>query len=133
MTLYHTVVLVALSGDIGDLFDTVISLSDRFFFFSRVVRYSSIQFFSALTVDCHNSAHDLDSHLRSSRSISNSRHTPFGQISSNRLEVTVHKAYEEHSMSQTNHYASYPSSDVQLPDKPLEISFDDNTEDRPEK
>jgi hypothetical protein len=36
-------------------------------------------------------------------------------IPSNQLEVTVHKTYEEYSMS---HISSYPSSDVQLSDKP---------------
>jgi len=46
-------------------------------------------------------------------------------IPSNRLEVTVHRAYEEYSMSQMNGCDSYPSSDAQLADKsPHEL--DDN-------
>jgi hypothetical protein len=49
-------------------------------------------------------------------------------IPSNRVEVTVHKAYEEYSMSQMNRSVSYPSSDAQLADKPphAELGLDDN-------
>jgi hypothetical protein len=46
----------------------------------------------------------------------------------------VHRAYrEEHPMSQTNHYGSYPSSDAQSTDKPHELGSDDNVEGRDEK
>jgi hypothetical protein len=69
---------------------------------------------------------------RSGRSISNNK--PLSNVPSNRLEVTVHKAYEEHPTSEANHYVSYPSSDVPIADKPHEIHFDDNsTEDPVEK
>jgi hypothetical protein len=62
------------------------------------------------------------------------KHSPFVHVPSSRLEVTVHKAYEEHAMTDTNHFStSYPGSDGQLHDKPHELSFDDNVEDRAEK
>ena len=79
---------------------------------------------------CHCSVQDSDGLIRSARSTSNCRHAP-RHLSTNRLEVTVHKAYEEH----TNHYASFSSPDVQLPDnlKPNEIKLDKNMEDREEK
>lgn len=100
-------------------------------------------YFFALTVVCQRSAQlDLeisDNHLKTTRSIRNSRRGgPFVHVvSSNRLEVTVHRDYEEHPMPETNQF-SYPSSDAQLADKPHRIiSFDGNTnstmEDRPEK
>jgi hypothetical protein len=131
MPLYDTAVLVALSDYLGDLFDSVIPLSDKIFFPSRLVRCSSIQnLLRAHRSLCHYSAQDLDNPVRSARSTSIGRHAPFRHAFSNRLEVTVHKAYEEHTMSQTDHYASYPSSDVQLPDKPHEINLDVNIEDR---
>lgn len=42
----------------------------------------------------------------------------------------MHKAYEEHAMSHTDHFSSsYPSSDGPLNVKPHELSFDDNTDD----
>ena len=45
-------------------------------------------------------------------------------ISSNRMEVTVHKAYEEYPMSKMS---SHPSSDAQLADKPPHgLGSDDN-------
>jgi hypothetical protein len=50
------------------------------------------------------------------------------------LEVTVHKAHEEYSMSQLNRYGSHPSSDTQLADKPPhELDLDDNIDGRDEK
>lgn len=70
------------------------------------------------------------------RSIPNtSKQSPFVRAPSSRLEVTVHKAYEEHAMSHTNHFStSYPSSsDGQLHDKPDEISFDENMDDNTKK
>lgn len=55
-------------------------------------------------------------------------------IPSNRLEVTVHRAnHGEHPMSQTNHYYSYPRSDVQPTDKPHESGLDENVEGRDKK
>jgi hypothetical protein len=79
----------------------------------------------------HCSAQDWEC-PRSGRSISNNK--PLSNVPSNRLEVTVHKAYEEHPTSEANHYVSYPSSDVPIADKPHEIHFDDNsTEDPVEK
>ena len=58
----------------------------------------------------------------------NSKDSPFVHVPSSRLEVTVHKAYEEHAMSHARHLTSYPGpgSDEQLHDKPHEISFEDN-------
>jgi hypothetical protein len=48
-------------------------------------------------------------------------------IPSNRLEVKVHRAYEEYPMAQMNRCGSYPSSDTQLADKPLqELVLEDN-------
>ncbi len=62
------------------------------------------------------------------------KHSPFIHVPSTRLEVTVHKAYEEHAMTDTNHFStSYPGSEGQLHDKPHELNFDDNVEDRAEK
>jgi hypothetical protein len=78
----------------------------------------------------------LEESLRTARSIS--KRGPFVHVvTSNRLEVTVHRDYEEHPMPEANQFTSYPSSDTQLKDKPHELSFDDNTsntiEDRAEK
>lgn len=53
---------------------------------------------------------------------------------SNRVEVTVHKAYEEYPLSQMNGCGSYPSSDPQLAEKPPhELDLEDNVEGRDEK
>ncbi|KAF8501081.1 hypothetical protein F5888DRAFT_1333173 [Russula emetica] len=75
------------------------------------------------------------SHVRTHRSMPNSsKHSPFVHVPSSRLEVTVHKAYEEHAMSHTDHFStSYPGSDGPLHDKPHEISFGDNTDDHAKK
>lgn len=50
-----------------------------------------------------------------SSSTKNSAAAAVVNIPSNRLEVTVHKAYEEYPMA---HISRYPSSDAQLADKP---------------
>ncbi len=80
---------------------------------------------------------DSNNQLRSTRTVPNaSKQLPFVHVPS-RVEVTVHKAYEEHQMSHTNHFSTpFSGSDGQLHDKPHEISFDENTEnteDRVEK
>ncbi|KAF8492837.1 hypothetical protein F5888DRAFT_880217 [Russula emetica] len=55
-------------------------------------------------------------------------------IPPNRLEVAVHRAYDEYPMSQMNNCGSYPSSDTQLADKPPhELCLDDNVEGGDEK
>jgi hypothetical protein len=95
-----------------------------------------LNFFSALTFFlCQCSIQDTDNTPRSARSITNSRNAPFVHVSSNRMAVTVHRAYEEHPMSHTSHYSSNPRSDVQLQDsdKRHEITFDDSMDDRAEK
>lgn len=70
----------------------------------------------------------------SNRFASSTKNSTIVHIPSNRLEVTVHSAYEEYSMSQMNGCDSYPSPDAQLADKsPHEFSLDDNIEDRDEK
>jgi hypothetical protein len=79
---------------------------------------------------CSTQTEESSGNLRAARSPNASKHSPFVRVPSGRLEVTVHKAYEEHAMSHTNHFsASYPSSDGRLNDKPHEISFDDNMDD----
>ena len=50
--------------------------------------------------------------------VSNIKDPSIVHIPSNRLEVSVHKAYEEYPMSAVNLSDSYPSSDAQLADKP---------------
>ena len=85
---------------------------------------------------CHCSTqHEESTTQRAARSIPNaSKQSPFVRAPSTRLEVTVHKSYEEHAMSNTSHFStSYPGSDGQLHDKPHEISFDDNTDDHTTK
>jgi len=47
---------------------------------------------------------------------------------SKQLEVTVHTAYEEHSMSHQTHCDAYPGSEGQLADKPEELSEDGRVE-----
>jgi len=97
---------------------------------------SSIQsLFRAHQCLCHCSTHTEEAtSQRAVRSMipNVSKQSPFVRAPSSRLEVTVHKAYEEHAMSHTNHFnTSYrSSSEGQLHDKPDEISFDDNMEDR---
>ena len=84
----------------------------------------------------HCSTHEESTSHRAVRSTLplTSKQSPFVRSPSSRLEVTVHKAYEEHAMTHTNHFSSsYPSSDGQLHDKPDEISFDDNVDDHAKK
>ena len=76
----------------------------------------------------HFSAQDWEC-PQSGRSITNNK--TFSKVPSNRLEVTVHKAYEEHPRLQTDDYVSYPSSNVHMADKPHEIHFDDNSVEDP--
>jgi len=102
------------------------SLSSRTIFFHLIL-------LRAHRFLCRCSVRDLDNTGKSARSITNSEHAPFRHVSTNQLDVTVHRAYEEYPMKQTNHCDSYPSSDVQLPDKPREIKFDDIMEGRAEK
>jgi hypothetical protein len=83
---------------------------------------------------CHCSIQDSDNARRNACSFTNSKQAPFVHVSSNRLEVTVHRAYEEHPMSHTSRYSSHPS-EVQLQDldKRHEITFDDSMDDRVKK
>src|SRR6267154_6553275 len=68
---------------------------------------------------------------KSNRLVSTTKDTSIVHIPSNRLEVTVHRAYEEYPMSQMSRY---PSSDAQVADKtPHEIVLDDSVEGRDEK
>ena len=70
------------------------------------------------------------------RSILHTKESSLVHMPSNRLEVTVHRAFHgeyPHPMSQTNHYGSYLSSDAQLTDKPHELGLGDNVEARDEK
>ncbi len=73
---------------------------------------------------------DSSGQQRSNRFPSNNKDTSIVHIPSNRLEVTVHKAYDEYPMSQANHYGSYRSSDTQLPDNSHELGSDENVEGR---
>lgn len=129
---FDTVVLGALSGCIGYLCDSDVSRTGRILFPCWLVRYlfHLIHFSCSPRRLCHCSsqAEDSTGHLRAARSVPNaSKHSPFVHVPSGRLEVTVHKAYEEHAMSRADHFStSYPSSDGPLHDKPHEISFDDN-------
>jgi len=60
-----------------------------------------------------------------------SKHPTFVHVPPSRVEVTVHRAYEEHAMSHSKDFStSYPSSGGQLHDKAHEISFDENSEER---
>ncbi|KAI0278575.1 hypothetical protein BGY98DRAFT_516292 [Russula aff. rugulosa BPL654] len=71
---------------------------------------------------------------KAKRLVSHTKDSSVAHIPSNRLEVTVHTTYpEEYSMSQTNNYGSYPSSDAQLSDKPHELGSDDDVEGDDEK
>jgi hypothetical protein len=71
---------------------------------------------------------------KSSRLVSSSaKDSTVVHIPSDRLEVTVHKAYEEYPMSHMDTHGSYPS-DAHLADKPShELGLDDNVEGRGEK
>jgi hypothetical protein len=133
---FDTVVFGALSGCIGSLCDSVVSRTGRFLFPCRLVRYfsNSILFLRSPRRLCHCSntqTEESTSRLRAARSPNASKLSPFVHVPSGRLEVTVHKAYEEHAMSDTNNFgSSYTGSDGQLhrDDKPHEISFDENTD-----
>ncbi|KAN0109067.1 hypothetical protein V8E52_009701 [Russula decolorans] len=64
----------------------------------------------------------------------NTKDSSVAHIPSNRLEVTVHKDYqEEYPMSQMKHYGSYPSLDAQLTEKPRELGSDENVKGHDEK
>lgn len=128
---FDEVVLGAMSGYIGNLFDSVVSHTGQFLFSCRLVRYffHSIPFSRSSRHLCHCSTQNEEStSQRMARSKPNTSKS-FARVPSTRLEVTVHKAYEEHAMSHTNFSNSFPSTDGQLHDKPSEISFDDNTDD----
>lgn len=60
--------------------------------------------------------------------VSGTNESSIVHIPSNRLEVTVHKAYEEYPMSDINRYGSHTSSDAQLANKPPRagLGVDDN-------
>jgi hypothetical protein len=79
----------------------------------------------------YSSGPDSSNLPKSNRFASGAKNSAIVHIPTNRLEVTVHKDYEEYSMSQMNRY---PSSDAQLFDKtPHELGLDDNVEGRDEK
>jgi hypothetical protein len=76
------------------------------------------------------SAQTSENLRRSSQLLSNTKHSSVVHMPSDQSEVTVHTAHEEYLMSQTNHCASYPSSDAQPTDKPYELVIGDNVEGR---
>ena len=77
----------------------------------------------------HQDEPDSPNLLRTKRLVSHNKDSSVVNMSSNRLEVTVHKVYrEEYPMSQTNHNGSYPSPDAQSTDKPHELGLDENVE-----
>ena len=128
---FDTVVLDTLSGCIGNICDSVVSRTGQFLFPCRLVRY----FFHSILFshsprrlrDSSTQPEDSTGNIRAARSPNASKHSPFVHVPSGRLEVTVHKAYEEHSMTPIDHFStSYPGSDGPLHGKPHEISFDDN-------
>src|SRR6266852_7797176 len=73
---------------------------------------------------CHLSAPDSndDQRTRNSRLVSKTKDSSTIRIPSNRLEVAVHKTYEEYPMSQMNRCGPYP-------DKPRELDIDDKVKD----
>lgn len=110
--------------------DSDVSLADILWFNSQEhdVRYSSI--LHALCFLSHPSGPYSSSNPPRNNHIvsSTAKNSSIVHIPSNRLEVTVHKAYEEYPMSPMN---SYPSSDARLADKPArELGSDDNVEGR---
>jgi hypothetical protein len=44
--------------------------------------------------------------------------TPSNRASRNRIEVAVHKAFEQHSTAQMNDSSSYETANVQINEKP---------------
>ena len=68
---------------------------------------------------CHPSEpNSSDERTRNSRLVSKTKNPSVVRIPSDRLEVAVHKAYEEYPMSQMNRNDSYP-------DKTRELDIDD--------
>ena len=76
---------------------------------------------------CHLSAPDShDEKTRNSRFASRTKNPSVVRIPSNRLEVSVHTAYEEYPMSSMKHCGP-------TPDKPRELDIDDKVEGCEEK
>ena len=107
--------------------DSDVSLPDEFQFAPKHVRYFKFFHSSFRQAHCclcrHRSA--LDSEKNASEP--NSNWSPANAVPklSKRLEVTVHTAFEEHQISQSD---GYPASNVQLADKPDELSVDSEEE-----
>jgi hypothetical protein len=132
----NTVVLGAVDGCNNNRCDSDVSFFDTFCISAGHVRYSPIP---SQISHAHCSLSQLDEPdspdlQKAKRLVSHTKDSSVTHIPSNRLEVTVHTTYpEEYSMSQTNNYGSYPSSDAQFSDKPHELGSDDDVEGDDEK
>ena len=140
MRLLYIVVLASRNDCDSTRSDSDVSRSDILCFNSdeHDVRYSS----PVLRVHRSHQSHPSgpgSSNLQKNHRLASSTKDSVVHIPSNRLEVTVHRAYEEHPMNQMNQMnqtVSYISSDAQLSDKPPhELAFEDNdnVENRDEK
>jgi len=133
LCLLNTVIFGAIDGCNNNRCDSDVSFIDTFCISPRHVRYSPIPslIFSTLTfLQSHFGEPDSLNLQNTNRLVLHTKNSSVVHIPSNRLEVTVQKAYhEEYPMSQTNHYgAYYPSSDAQSNDKPHELGSDGNVE-----
>lgn len=136
--LLHTVVFASCTDYDGSRSDSDVSQSDKLCSYSPgfAVRYSSI-----LHARCYlshssgqSSGPNSSALPTSNRFVSNNKMPSIVHIPSNRVEVTVHRAFEEYPMSPMNGSDSYPSSNAQLADKlPHDLDLEDNIEDRDEK
>ena len=52
---------------------------------------------------------------------------PSNRASRNRIEVTVHKAFEQHSTAQMNDNVSYETANVEMNEKPTAWDLGDDT------
>jgi hypothetical protein len=124
----NSVVFASRDGCNNNRRDSDVSLSDTIWWPHDYVRFFHSILLHAHCSSSQRSVPDSSGQQRSNRFLSNNKDTSIVHIPSNRLEVTVHKAYDEYPMSQTNHYGSYPSSDTQLPNKSHELGSDENVE-----
>ena len=130
MSLLYTVVFAFVIDFNSNRRDVHVSRSDILCFNSpeHNVRYSST-LHPYCSLSHHSAPESPNFPKRTSRMTSNTEKN-FCIVQnppSNRLDVTVHKSFEEYPMSQMNHCGSHHSSDGKPVDKPLhDLGLDDN-------
>lgn len=134
--------LIATAAEIPQVLLLFLNLNDSFDFLfllpsTITIVIAATRTYRALTLYAQTSSTTYPSRPESSnpqksnrRWASGTKNSSIVHIPSNRLEVTVHRDYEEYPMSQMNRYHL---EDAQMTDKTLELGSDDKVEDSDEK